>query len=305
MNWLLLTLSDKASDFIQLRNYFEDQQIQLVTLEADEHGYIPHKGLTDALAETVYCIIDSADILSNNKDIVFAIGYMLGKGVSIFMTGRPDSPLYNYFSEQIQFFSSIEELSESVRQHLPEYISMINRKQALQSLVSRGIPFTPDCFSFHIASDNMRECSLFITAGMDVNCCDSAGVSMLNIASRTGKLDMVTWLLAHGADINAIARDRGYTPIMDAIWKMKPDIVEVLVNHGADLNVISKDGQPPLVLAVGNGNETICRLLVEHGADPLIKDSMGMSALAYARLFKKERLVALLEKYVPEEKKQS
>ena len=101
MNWLLLTLSDKASDFIQLRNYFEDQQIPLVTLEADEHGYIPHKGLTDALAETVYCIIDSADILSNNKDIVFAIGYMLGKGVSIFMTGRPDSPLYNYFSEQI------------------------------------------------------------------------------------------------------------------------------------------------------------------------------------------------------------
>lgn len=301
MNWLLITPANTVSDFAQLQSVFAKQQIHMCILETDTEGALSHKALMDAVRDAAYCVMNKASLLCKNDDILFALGYMIGKGVSVFMTERPENSRYNYFSDQLFSFTSVAALSQSIEEHLPEYMAVINRKQALDSLVSRGIPFTPDCFSFHIASDNMRECSLFIAAGMDVNSCDSAGVSMLNIASRTGKLDMVTWLLAHGADINAIARDRGYTPVMDAIWKTKPDIVEVLVNHGADLNVISKDGQPPLVLAVGNGNETICRLLVEYGADPLIKDSMGMSALDYARLFKKDRLVSLFEKYVQKE----
>ena len=45
---------------------------------------------------------------------------------------------------------------------------------------------------------------------------------------------------------------------------------------------------------MGIGKENICRILAESGADPDIKDSMGMSAYEYAVLFKNEKIVKVL-----------
>ena len=73
------------------------------------------------------------------------------------------------------------------------------------------------------------------------------------------------------------------------------EIVERLVKEGADLTKISRDGQPILVLAVGTNNETVCKVLAENGADPRICDAMGISALSYAKLFKKDNLVKIFE----------
>ena len=101
--------------------------------------------------------------------------------------------------------------------------------------------------------------------------------------------------MALGADINAVSKDRGYSAVMDAVWKSNTEIVEFLVERGANLSYISRDGQPVLVLAVGTGNEKVCRILTEYGADPFMCDAMGMSALSYAKLFKKESLVPIFE----------
>ena len=51
------------------------------------------------------------------------------------------------------------------------------------------------------------------------------------------------------------------------------------------------------VLAVGANRENIVKLLAENGADPDVKDMMGMSAYNYATLFKKQRLVDILKPY--------
>ena len=59
---------------------------------------------------------------------------------------------------------------------------------------------------------------------------------------------------------------------------------------------MSSDGQSILVLAVGNGNSKIVKLLLNSGADPDVKDSMGMSARDYASLFKNEELMKLMGK---------
>jgi ankyrin repeat protein len=156
---------------------------------------------------------------------------------------------------------------------------------------------TPDFFAFHIAANHERLCKLFVEAGLDVNYRDAAGTPMLSMAARNNRKELLEWLLATGADIDAVSKDRGYSAVMDAVWKSNTAIVKILVEKKANLNFISRDGQSVLVLAVGTGNEEICRLLVENGADPSIKDSMGMSAVEYARLFKKESLAALLEKH--------
>ena len=51
------------------------------------------------------------------------------------------------------------------------------------------------------------------------------------------------------------------------------------------------------VLAVGADRTKICEILAKNGADPDIKDQMGMSAYGYATLFKKTELVEILKPY--------
>ena len=85
---------------------------------------------------------------------------------------------------------------------------------------------------------------------------------------------------------------------MDAVWKSNISIVELLVNRGANLNFVSRDGQTALILATGSENFEICRILAENGADPTIKDRMGMSSIDYATLFKKEEILNLYRERV-------
>lgn len=120
---------------------------------------------------------------------------------------------------------------------------------------------------------------------------------MLNIACRSDNLDAVKWIVELGADINAVSEDRGYTALMDAVWRGNKEITEYLISQKAELNTISKEGQTNLVLAVGADKTEIVQLLAENGADPDIADAMGMSAYGYAQLFKKDNILAILEKY--------
>ena len=73
--------------------------------------------------------------------------------------------------------------------------------------------------------------------------------------------------------------------------------VKKLIEHGADVNTINKDGQTNLILAVGENKPHICSLLVKKGANPDIKDSMGMSAYEYAVLFKNQEIIDILSPF--------
>ena len=120
---------------------------------------------------------------------------------------------------------------------------------------------------------------------------------MLNIACRNDNFDFVKMFLELGANIEAVSDDRGYTAVMDAVWRGNEKITKFLIENGADLNTISKEGQSNLVLAVGAGRENIVKLLAENGSDCDVKDMMGMSAYNYAVLFKKTRIVDILKPF--------
>ena len=120
---------------------------------------------------------------------------------------------------------------------------------------------------------------------------------MLNIAARSDSMDRLKWLLENGADINAIATDRGYTAVMDAVWRRNFEMTAYLIEKGAKLDTVSSDGQPVMVLAVGIGDEKIVKLLLESGADPELKDTMDMSARQYAMLFKKPEIAKVFEAF--------
>lgn len=165
---------------------------------------------------------------------------------------------------------------------------------AKQKLLNRGIPYTPDCFGTYIAKNKSEIVHEFLEAGMSINARDDLGTPMLNIACRNDNFEFVEMIYDLGAEINAVSEDRGYTAVMDAVWRGNEKITKFLISKGADLNTINKEGQNNLILAVGANRESLVKLLVENGADPDVKDQMGMSAYNYAVLFKKQKLVDIL-----------
>ena len=80
---------------------------------------------------------------------------------------------------------------------------------------------------------------------------------------------------------------------MDAVLKGNGEICRILLEYGANVNLASKDGQTALIICAGRGDVPLSELLCTYGADPELKDHLGMSALGYANLFKNEKLLTL------------
>ena len=66
-------------------------------------------------------------------------------------------------------FSDLDNLYNLLEKNLPKYIELEEKKNALKVLFEKGVPFTPDCFSFQIARNDLELCELFLKAGMDIN----------------------------------------------------------------------------------------------------------------------------------------
>lgn len=128
----------------------------------------------------------------------------------------------------------------------------------------------------------------------------------LFVAVREGKTAIVERLLKDGADPNKDA------PLLAAAMRNRPKEARLLIASGADpAKAKDKDGDPVVVVAAfrdntavlrvllttkprqdvvslalleaaGNGNLTICKLLVKHGGDPQWRSKRGNSAYSIA-----------------------
>ena len=91
-------------------------------------------------------------------------------------------------------------------------------------------------------------------------------------------------LISLGANVNVV-NEAGATPLMWAI----PDLAKVrlLVDHGANVNAVSKNlGRTPLLIAAGYPNTVpVLKLLLEKGADLKARDRSGENALRRAARF--------------------
>jgi hypothetical protein len=89
-------------------------------------------------------------------------------------------------------------------------------------------------------------------------------------------------LLAKGADVNDVGGHSGESPLHYAVNWPNPDAVSMLLQHGADPNLKDNRGVTPLERALGHGNNAIIRALLEKCGDPNSRDSSGRSVLLAA-----------------------
>lgn len=299
MNWMILTETKDAETVSSVVDFLKGKKTKPLVFDITDNAVNRLEEFCKYLMKATHCIFiaEEATVLKDNPFLLYASGFISGKNIPAFVPKylKNDNKL---ILKSFEAFESVDKLLTKLEKNYPAYLKEEAKKTAHKKLFDEGIPFTPDSFSFHIAKENEKICNMFLEAGMDVNCRDAAGTPMICIAARSGRKSMIEWLLSEGADINAVSKDRGYSAVMDAVWKSSPDIVKFLIEKGANLNFISNDGQTALIVATGASNPRICELLVKNGADPTYKDRMGMSSLDYARLFKKTELAKLYEEYV-------
>lgn len=59
--------------------------------------------------------------------------------------------------------------------------------------------------------------------------------------------------------------------------------VSALLSYGADVNETTNGGQTPLILAIIFGHTNLVRILMKAGADPQLRDNLGLNAIDWAQ----------------------
>jgi len=109
------------------------------------------------------------------------------------------------------------------------------------------------------------------------------GFPVVALAAFLGQLEIVQYLAAHGADINAPATNgSGYNALTGAVTSGHVAVVQWLLDHGANANYRYSAGYSPLLTAAANGRVDIAKLLLAHGADPHATTNDGKTPLSLA-----------------------
>ena len=101
----------------------------------------------------------------------------------------------------------------------------------------------------------------------------------LMLAAITNQLAWSQKLIERGADVN----QKGWTPLHYAATKGNIDIMRLLIENHAYLDAESPNGTTPLMMAAHYGTPMATKLLLEEGADPRMKNQLGINALEFAR----------------------
>jgi ankyrin repeat protein len=118
----------------------------------------------------------------------------------------------------------------------------------------------------------------------------TADESPLMLAALKGYLPLCQSLIARDADVNK----PGWTPLHYAATGGHVAVMRLLLDNDAYIDAASPNGTTPLMMAAMYGTADAVKLLLEAGADPLLKNTQGVTAIDFARQVQKDDVVTLI-----------
>jgi ankyrin repeat protein len=103
--------------------------------------------------------------------------------------------------------------------------------------------------------------------------------SPLMMASLKGQKEIVRKLIARDADVNKT----GWTPLHYAATGGHVEIIQILLDEYAYIDAESPNKSTPLMMAAKYGTPAAVKLLLEAGADPRLRNELGLSAIEFAQ----------------------
>ena len=100
----------------------------------------------------------------------------------------------------------------------------------------------------------------------DPDSCTARGITALMMASNEGHTEIVSLLLAAGANANLV-ETTGSTALIAASNAGHVEVVSLLLDAGADTDVVDKRGMTALIMASDRGHAAVVSLLLDAGAD--------------------------------------
>lgn len=117
--------------------------------------------------------------------------------------------------------------------------------------------------------------------------------SPLMMASMRGELKLATALIAKDADVNKT----GWTPLHYAASSTQGEqlaVVKLLLENSAYIDAASPNGSTPLMMAAMYGNTATLKLLLDEGADPTLKNQLGLTAVDFAQRADRKEMVEII-----------
>ena len=172
---------------------------------------------------------------------------------------------------------------------------------AVSSLLQRGFdPNTPNPAGEHGLMLALRSPAPKVIAVLlawsktNVEVRNRQDESPLMIASIKGMTEIVSQLLDKDADVNK----SGWTPLHYAATAGHLQIMNLLLEHHAYIDAASPNGSTPLMMAAMYGTPSAVKLLLEAGADPLLKNDLGLTAIDFAQRANRQESADIIAAFV-------
>lgn len=125
--------------------------------------------------------------------------------------------------------------------------------------------------------------------------------SKLLTASAKRSCKSIKRFIKAGADVNAQDNRSGWTALIYAVSNCNVPVIKELLDANAHINLTGKYGETALMKAAKNGSETICELLIAHGANlhmsSLEQEGYCKTAFTEAAMYQYEAVCKLLIKH--------
>lgn len=171
----------------------------------------------------------------------------------------------------------------------------------LQSLLQRGFdPNTPDAagvpgLMLAVKAPSPKVIRVLANwPGTKVEVRNGADESPLMLAALAGELEICRLLVRKNADVNK----PGWTPLHYAATNGHLPVMNLLLDEHAYIDAASPNGTTPLMMAAHYGTPAAVKLLLSAGADPLLKNIQGLSALDFSVRGNREESANLIRAHI-------
>ena len=115
--------------------------------------------------------------------------------------------------------------------------------------------------------------------------------SALMLAALKGYFPLVKLLVENDADVNK----PGWTPLHYAASRGHVPVITHLLEHSAYIDAESPNGTTPLMMAAMYGSPESVKALIQAGADPTLRNQLGLSALDFAVRGQRQNSIELMQ----------